>query len=398
MANLFVLRRQVWRRYLRTWVPQMCETPGWASTRLRRLRLGEVPKAIFIEVLGCHLFEAGLRLVPWSLPGDQHWDQLGSNISVCAAGSYPLHKWMTEKSKDVIEWTPNDVDIFISYNSGPVDDDDDEDEVTDTKAAERVYKEIVRRWCDRFEREVLKEDPSTDPARQGIVDPEDSGFSLAEMARDTVEWYGLRHNRGNLPRIELDDRGENQLETAARECAFVITSIRDFAIPHASILNDRVYENKFINPIFRQTAERRLLKKGVLNASGSSSPIPKLLKHYFDAIKLPVFSFILFRDVRPGSVPTLNRVLDTFDIDVCQVGIEGPPPEDEEATTTTPWWTIVDDTGTRLRTRNENVANAINNRTATVIRQYDAVRTLKREQKYKSRGFNFVLTQLPESS
>ena len=422
MANLFVLRRQVWRRYLRTWVPQMCKSPGWASKRLRRLRLGEVPKPIFIEVLRCHLFDAGLRLIPWSLPGYRYWDQLGKNVSVCAAGSYPLHKWMTEKSSNV-EWTPNDVDIFVTYNSGPADDDDDdeEEEVSDSVAAKRVYKEIVRRWCDRFERQVLKE------ARRGSVvdddeDEEDEGWtSLAEMARNTTEWYEMieAEDRGGLPRVGMgngrDGDTDRERTRGSRQCEFSIMAIRDLAIPEASILNAGAYEATFLDEggrlldVFtaRRWNSNKALYQNVLGASASSDPIRDgkawctRIKKFFEAINIPVFSFILWRDLRLGSAPCLNRVLDTFDIDVCQVGIEGPPADDDDdEAKTTPWWTIVDDTGTRLRTRNEAVANAINQRSATVIRQYDATRTLKREQKYTSRGFNFALTltQLPSSS
>jgi len=418
VANLFALRREVWRRYLTSWVPEcLCESEGWASKRLRRLRLGVVPKAIFTETLRRHLFHAGIRLVPWSMPGNRFWDQLEKKIAVCAAGSYPLHEWMTARGASV-DWTPNDVDIFVAYNSeeeeGPSplllnDDDDDDDEnpapqflvggrdddaeVTDTVAARKVFQEMVRRWCDRFQREVLKEEPRVDR----------DGTSLAEVARTRSEWYErlVEENRDTLPRVVVggDDQEVDPTTTTTRgdaKCDFTIMEIRDFSLPDACVVNASAFEAQF--PSSPSQKSRTVLQEA---CRSSAAPFPKY-QHFFEALKLPVFSFILWRDLRrPGSRPPgLDRVVDSFDIDVCQVGIEGPPPaEDDAEAKATPWWTVVDaKTGTRLRTRDEAVANAIVQRKATVVRHYDAGRTLAREEKYAARGFNFAPLTGPASS
>ena len=318
-SDLSAVRKEVWRRYLTGWVEKhLCAGDEWVH-RLRRFVLGQVPEAIFPDILRLYLFRAGLNVMPWSTPPE--------NAILCAAGSYPLHAWMMWQNQ-VLPWTPGDVDLYFAHPRG----DDD---------AETVYRlgydEVIRMWCDRFVREVLKEDP-------------DGRRSLKEITRGTGAYQ-----RNREPGVPVAVRRNDVL--------FDIAKIRNFTIiPPKPPKPPRP-------PIF-STDGRRMMHHGWLSDDDDD-----------DVMDLPIFSFLRWRDHR-DTPSSLDHVLESFDIDVCQVGIErnDVPPDLGPYT--------IDDGDVRLRPLNPRVATAILNRTATLLRSPDA-RIKKRITKYQQRGFVF---------
>ena len=329
-----MLRQAVWRRYLRGWIERdLCASERWVTTRLRNLDLGDVAKTAFVDALRLYIFKAGLALLPWS----GNWDN--DKVCVCVAGSYPLYSWMTKKEclqgRPWLDWTPNDVDIYVVSSSA---DDDD--------AARSVYDEVVSLWCERFRKQILKEEDLPENLDEFAVDV----GTYAEMIRRRRERQRLGETaftQLDRPRAERDDVRDG----VRRRRDFDILAIRDFGIKRAMLLN------------------RAMLRR--------------------ESITLPVFSFIRWRDQRRDTRPCLDRVLNAFDINVCQVGIE---PRREVDPSLIPW-TIDDDNDLHLRPLSANVATAIMSHTASVLQHFTPA-TTRRIEKYTDRGFAFPFNQL----
>ena len=357
-VNLFVVRQDIWRRYLRAWVPTLCAGKKWVS-RMAKFRIGDLVKPIFIDVLRRHIFRAGLQLIPW---------QQNENHLVCAAGSYPLHEWLTRypdfqqlgATTPQVAWTPGDVDIYFVHHHDVNDDDsDDEDDDDDEHPAQEsavrhAYNEMIRVWCEASERDVLKEDRLSDDR------------SLRELALKYEMYPGMRPPRdARLPAME--ERDFNHRDHRRPRLDFDIRTIRNFAVTNTKIIPGDAM---------------------ILETTQSNDQ--HVLINY-ETIKLPTFSFLRWRDHRQ-KMPSLNRVLESFDIDVCQVGIEAASSSSEnDYDVPRDPYTITHD-NVQLRPLNSRVATAILHGTATILLPAHLT-SQNRIQKYQSRGFRFDIGQ-----
>ena len=303
--------------------------------------MGDLVKTIFVNELRRYVFREGMNLVPWrDVPNDA---RLG------AAGSYPLYEWLTQ-NKEEVPWTPGDVDIYFVHAHNPTAEEDDDSDPDDYEAPLRrnhvvspvrqAYNHVVRRWYEAFEREVLKEDPTSEDKRR----------SLNELTSQNEAYRAMRSRSESRSRRGDDFRVVPQLvitendDTIHRREGFDIRTIRNFGVSRAKIKSRRRYE----------------------------------------AIDLPIFSFIRWRDHRQ-TTPSLTRVLASFDIDVCQVAIE---PNDEAIPADLIPYTITDG-DRRIRPLSPQVADAILHRTASNLLP-DHLTSLSRIQKYQRRGFRFL--------
>ena len=330
----------LWRQVVERWVRGcLVKQQKWVES-LSKVRLGAPGKVALEAALGKYLREAGLKVFPWDLRGNPDFDRLQGRCAFFSAGSHPLHTYMSTTAEP--NWTPGDVDIYAAFSGSH------NYNLIFKQSSFRVYRYAISVWITRFERDVLK-DSATTELRKPHSYPEHIMSTLEEDRADVNDHESPHYSQDNPESV----RANVQLRRVALGVS--IFQIRDFKVD-ASYLKDKT-EDPHV---------------------GTMTTLAEL--------KLPLFSFIHWRDLRTPT-PTLDRLLQSFDIDVCQVGMELRKNNDSHLAEA-PSFVSADGDIIDIRPLNDAVAHNIRQRTAHVIIPYP-VQTLLRFKKYSQRGFTF---------
>ena len=304
-----------WRRLLRAWVPIVSQEARWYWNLCHIQGMCDRVRGLLCDVLRDFLRDEGLRCVTWN-PRELTVCPDDSIVAGQHIGTYCAGSYPLYKWMRVNGQRPSwrPKDIDIFFVYARQPPTNGEWSV-----AERLYWQQCRAWLSAFKTKVLKEE--TDDGTWGAIRELNRHSLSVPPGRDAR--YGPRREENERTAYDKNDD----------QSPSMIYQIKDYEI--AFRCHDSTFE------------------------------------------QVAIFSFILWRDYTTDE-PTIQHVFDSFDMNVCQVGIA--PHIDGSVT-------AFDGTVLALAPCTQRIAQDIANLRARTVKK--TPKRKERKQKYRDRGFEF---------